>query len=166
MNAFDLSKQEKWLIDYAKNISIPQYNGEIEPSLPANEQQLRNYAQIFYEHFSQIWNKQKKYFTIEIYCNGYVVGMEFIVQSTKPVIEINITRNKNTDDLFKQIKLGEDKITDKFIKQRDIRGFNKNSFYVIKSNQLKNWHQAVACGDLAEFVEAMMHADKIGVSTE
>ena len=56
--------------------------------------------------------------------------------------------------------MGEEKITDSFYKQRDIRGFNESSFYLIKPNQYKNWHPAVAHGDLAEFVEAMLKAEK------
>ena len=54
------------------------------------------------------------------------------------------------------MKLGEEIITNKFYKQRDIRGFNKTSFYIVKSNQYKNWHPAIAQADLHEFIEEIM----------
>ena len=73
---------------------------------------------------------------------------------------IQVYANKKTDELFQLIKFGEEKITDVFYKQRDIRGFNDSSFYIIKLNQYKNWHPAIAHGDLTEFIEAMLQAEK------
>ncbi|MNE72851.1 hypothetical protein D3C80_1688270 [compost metagenome] len=48
--------------------------------------------------------------------------------------------------------------SDLFVRQ-DIRGFNKTSFYVIKPNEVKNWHKAVAFLDLNEFVGAIAKAE-------
>lgn len=43
--------------------------------------------------------------------------------------------------------------------QKDIKGFEKNSFYIIKPNEYKCWHRAMAWYDVAEFKEAIEVAE-------
>jgi hypothetical protein len=57
--------------------------------------------------------------------------------------------------------MGWEEITDQFIIQRDIRGFEKHSFYIIKPNEYKNWHPAVAQADLQEFIKDMLEAAEV-----
>jgi len=161
-DSFELSKVEKSLIDYAINVTIPQINNEAQPIAKITEDQLEQYAQIYINHFSSRWNGNPDFFAVDIYYNNYIVGMNFKVIRSKPKSPVQLYSNTNSDQLFNLIKLGEEKITDRFYKQRDIRGFNKSSFYIIKPNQYKNWHPAVAHGDMAEFIEAMLKADAKG----
>ena len=160
LDSFEFSNMEKTLIDYAIQITIPQINNKIEPVAKTTEVHLKEYAQIFIDHFGSRWNGNSNYFTIDIYYNNYIVAMNFKVIDSKTKQIVQIYPNKRTDELFKLIKIGEEKITDVIYKQRDIRGFNESSFYAIKPNQYKNWHPAIAHGDLAEFVEAMLMAEK------
>lgn len=44
--------------------------------------------------------------------------------------------------------------------QKDLIGFEKTSFYVIKPNEFKNWHPAVAYLDYYEFKDAFLKAGK------
>jgi len=164
LDSFELSNMEKTLLDYAIHITIPQINNKIEPVAKTTEKQLKKYAQIFIDHFGKRWDGNPNYFTIDIYSNNYIVGINIKVVDSKPSRKIRIYPNKKANELFKLIKLGEEKITDIFYKQRDIRGFNESSFYIVKSNQYKNWHPAVAHGDLAEFIEAMFKAEKESLS--
>jgi hypothetical protein len=39
--------------------------------------------------------------------------------------------------------------------QKDIKGFENDGFYVIKPNEYKSWHPALAYLDLSEFIEAL-----------
>ena len=39
--------------------------------------------------------------------------------------------------------------------QKDIKGFEAESFYVIKPNECKNWHPAIAHLDIGEFTDAI-----------
>ena len=160
LDSFELSDIEKSLIDYAVKITIPQINNSNKPISKTTNEQLKQYAIIFFDHFKTRWNGNPDYFEIDIYYNNYVVGVNFKVVNSKPKQNINFYPDKNIDELFQFMKIGEEKITDTFYKQRDIRGFNESSFYVIKPNQYKNWHPAVAHGDLAEFTEAMLNAEK------
>lgn len=160
LESFGLSIIEKSLIDYSINVTIPQINNHNKPIAKTTEKQLKEYAQIFANHFGKRWNGNPEFFEVDIYYNDHIVGINFKVVNSKPKQKIKLFQNKNTDKLLSLIKIGEEKISDRFFKQRDIRGFNKSSFYVIKSNQYKNWHPAVAYGDLSEFVEAMLQAEK------
>jgi len=40
---------------------------------------------------------------------------------------------------------------------RDIKGFGENSFYVIKANEYKNWHRAIARLDISEFMDSLIN---------
>ncbi len=159
LESFKLSNIEKALLDYATIITVSQINNGKRPIAKTTENQLRKYAEIFIEHFGRRWNSNSTFFEIDIYQNEYVVGMNFKVVEKEPSNIINFFKNKNTGELFNLIKIGEEKITDIFFKQRDIRGFNEASFYIVKPNQFKNWHPAIAYGDLSEFVEAMLQAE-------
>lgn len=163
LKSFEVSSFEKRLIDYATEISIPLLNNNEAPVENATEMQLKNYAQIFLDHFGSRWNGNPDFFEIDIYSSPHFVGMNFKVVKEKEkrdkAIEF-IKRSEKTEELFEElynkIKWGEKKYTNKFYQQKDIRGFKKTSFYIIKSNQYKNWHPAVAQADLYEFIEAMM----------
>jgi len=158
LDSFRLTTPEKSLIDYAITITIPQINNQEAPLANPSEKQLVKYAKIFADHFGKRWNKEPTFFEIDIYYNEYIAGMNFKVVKQKPHQIINI-KQENAGDLLKLIKIGEEKITDVFFKQRDIRGFNKTSFYIVKPNQYKNWHEAMAYSDLSEFVDAMLKAE-------
>ena len=69
-----------------------------------------------------------------------------------------ITWESPTDDelLSKLLSLGCEEITKSLFIQKDIRGFERDRFYVIKPNEKKLWHKAVAYLDLEEFVDAIL----------
>ena len=159
LDSFELSDIEKALVDYGIEITIPQINNSNEPISKATREQLTEYAKIFVDNYGERWNGNPDFFEIDIYSNDYIVGMNFKVVSSKPKKVINFSAYKKTDELIQLIKTGEEKITDAFYKQRDIRGFNETSFYVVKPNQYKNWHPAVAHGDLTEFIKAMLNSE-------
>jgi len=160
LNSFNLSEQETLLIDYAVQVTIPQINKSLKPLKSTPKEQLKKYAQIFIDHFSERWNGSENYFSAEIYYDDYVTGINFNVLDAEPQEQIKCYPNKKTEEIFCLLKLGEEKISNLFFKQRDIRGFNETSFYVVKPNQCKNWHPAVAYGDLTEFIDAMLKAER------
>ncbi len=159
LNLFEVSSFEQRLIDYATEISIPLLNNNEAPIKKATEKQLKNYAQIFLDHFGSCWDGNLDFFEIDIYFNNYIAGMNFKVVSKKRKELIEFKKLEDRENLFELMKLGKEKITNNFYQQRDIKGFNKTSFYIVKPNQYKNWHQAVAQTDLHEFVEMMMNAE-------
>lgn len=158
LKSFEVSSFEERLIDYATEISIPlmDKNNKV-PIKNATEIQLKNYAQVFLDHFGSRWNGNPDFFEIDIYSSSHIIGMNFKVVKEKRNKTIELVKNfEKTEELLDLMKLGEKKYTNEFYEQKNIRGFNKTSFYIVKSNQYKNWHPAVAQADLYEFIEAMM----------
>ena len=57
-----------------------------------------------------------------------------------------------------QITDTADKAKNLFIR-KDIKGFEQNSFYIIKPNEYKCWHRAMAWYDVAEFKAEIENAE-------
>lgn len=164
-NAFNLSNTEKDLIDYAINVSIPIWklgdntsNQSIPTALmPVSDAQLKDYANIFVEIFS----KQYKNFNVDIYRTKNCTLMNFKVNSECSNFKINlIPNNNNLDKIFSCIADASiQNVTNEIFIKKDIKGFNDNSFYILKTNELKNWHKAIARLDANDFYNALWEAE-------
>ena len=56
------------------------------------------------------------------------------------------------------VLLSPTKLTEQLFVQKDIRGFEKDYFYIIKPNERRLWHKAIAHIDVNEFADAMFKA--------
>jgi hypothetical protein len=157
---YEIDTAEKNLIDYTFDVSIPLFKGREEPFNPPNENQLREYAQVFLNHFERRINGPNEFFCIEIYNNvDYFVAMNFKIVRRRPQRFIDFIQDEDIDKIIRSLgDISLERMKDMYI-QRDIKGFEKTSFYVIKPNEYKNWHRAIARLDLSEFIDAMMKAD-------
>ncbi len=52
------------------------------------------------------------------------------------------------------------KLSEDIFLQKDVKGFEENFFYIIKPNEYKCWHRAIAHYDLAEFADAIIKAER------
>ena len=160
---------ESALIDYALNISRPlmtkdkadiTLNYLFQP-LKEKDKFLAQYSSLFLNHFNHIFNKNNQKLVVEIKHSDQIIGMFFnLVPLAK---DIRPTSHVKTDGVeFLQIlsSLANEKITDRLFIQKDIRGFENNGFYIIKPNERKLWHKAVAHLDLNEFTDAILTAGK------
>jgi len=117
--------------------------------------QLVNYASVFISEFWQTWNWPKKYFEVDIYLHSDVVWMNFKITNENHKEKINFIDDKEKiADIF-NILIWEERVRDVYI-TKDIRWFHKNSFYIVKLNQYKNWDKAVAYQDMSDFFHAIM----------
>jgi hypothetical protein len=65
--------------------------------------------------------------------------------------------SKSENDLIsKLLSLGYRKITEALFIQKDVRGFERDGFYIVKPNEKKLWHKAIAYLDAEEFADAML----------
>jgi len=160
LKSYEISAIEKRVLDYALEISIPLFNSEEEPRSTCSEAKLSKYAQIFIDYFGKKWSGQNgKYFKIDVYAHDFIVGMKFRVTNKKENCVLNFIKDKDIiGSLSRALDVGAEKITDNFNIQRDIRGFQEDSFYIIKPNEYKNWHPAMAQIDLHEFLQDMLNA--------
>lgn len=159
--SMDVTHFEQKLIDYALNVSVPLFNGKKTPYSSASKLQLEKYAEVFTEHFNTLWSKRNLWVRADVYATKMIVGINFNVVRTKPDLVISFIKDDSViQRLSKAIKLGVDQISERVFVQRDIRGFQEQSFFVAKPNEYKNWHESVASIDLHEFLAEMMSASR------
>ncbi|WP_347173633.1 Eco57I restriction-modification methylase domain-containing protein [Polaribacter uvawellassae] len=168
---------EKDLINYALNVSRYQFQESkqflVSDFTYTNKNHYRNkefvlneYASVYIEEFKEIYKDE--YIQVEVYPLEHFIALNFVFSKTKVNKVINYPKDKkNEADVLKRLanNLSISQITDTkdptknlFI-QKDIKGFEDNSFYIIKPNEYKCWHKAIAWYDVAEFKEAIQEAE-------
>jgi hypothetical protein len=168
--SFSVNDIEQSLLDYANNIAIPlqmRHKGSEQLLSPCKfeDQLLTDYANLFINRFASNFEKIGKKFFVDIWYTEQIVGMFFKVISEseykEPVGWIN--KQKETNGIFQKIiELGVKKITDRLFVQKDIRGFERDSFYVFKPNEKRLWHKAIGHLDVNEFEDAILRAGRDG----
>ena len=164
-NLYQLSDTEKDLIDYTLNISIPlwKYGDNISLSTTpvalknVKEEQLKDYCNIFIEEFEEHY----RYFNIDIYYMKYCTLINFKARENKASEpQIQIIKDAKIDNVLKSIcNCAITDISDDIYIKKDVKGFNENSFYILKTNEYKNWHKAIARLDVNEFSNAIWEAE-------
>ena len=77
-------------------------------------------------------------------------------------MDIKLENKQNESAILKFIaKLGVEKITDQLFVQKDVRGFEKDYFYIFKPNEKRLWHKAIGYIDVNEFADAILKAGRI-----
>lgn len=168
LNLYNLSNQEKSLVDYNSSVTIPLLKGNIQQSnkviskLSYKSDILRDYAQIFIEHFEKRFNSDGNFFEVEIIHSEHTILMKFKVIPEPSKFKNSIEWNKKGNkELLKNIAdLGFEKLSDNLYLQKDIKGFEEDYFYIAKPNQYKSWHPALAHLDLSEFIEAFFKIER------
>lgn len=174
--AFGLSDDELDLIDYALTINrhVVRINStntiskriELLRNCPAfkvikkEDQQLIDYAQVYIDRFAKSFNRNGKRFMVDIHYSEQMIGMFFRVIDEQDFTE-EIPAPKTNDILLAlAAELSSQRITDQLFVQKDVRGFENDFFYVIKPNEKRLWHKAIAHLDVNEFDDAMLRAGR------
>ena len=160
---------ESDLIDYALSVDrimITGNNKEKESLFSAlifKDTILENYAQLFLNRFQSNLSTDSRKFIIEIWYTQQIIGMFFKVISVQEYTDDIVWISKQNNDfeiLSFLIKIGSKKITDKLFVQKDIRGFEKDFFYIFKPNEKRLWHKAIGHLDVNEFSDAILRAGR------
>lgn len=170
---YQITGYEKDLIDYVLNVSRYQFQ-ESKQHLVSNfnnddhrnrKSVLKRYAEVYIQEFEKIYDDE--YLQVEVYSLDYFIAMNFVFLNEKPSEKIIYPDKKTEKEVLNSLanSLSISQITDAknseqnlFI-QKDIKGFEKNSFYIIKPTEYKCWHRAMAWYDVAEFKEAIQKAE-------
>jgi hypothetical protein len=171
LKIYHITGPEKALIDYAHEISIPLIQrrdknrifGALNLQNQAHKDYLAAYARIFIEHYNHIYNSDNHYFEVEVWHSNYMIGMYFkiISQPSEAENQIIWKKDENTDNLLKKFAaISISNRSQNLFVQKDIKGFEENAFYVVKPNEYKCWHRAMAYLDLSEFMKAIMDSAK------
>lgn len=162
-----LDKKDYSLIDYALNVNRPiitknkvELDKLFQP-IHFNELYLESYAQLFIERFSPSLNTEKQQFVVEICHSNQIIGMFFKVVPKDNNQQSIVWENKAKEKLLSRaIELSSQKITDKLFVQKDLRGFEKDFFYIFKPNEKRLWHKAIGYQDVDEFMDAILRTNR------
>jgi len=163
---FDCSQLELDLIDYATNVSIPiaikakGYERAFQP-IKKDDALLTNYAQVYINRYSKSFNRNGKRFMVDIHYSEQIIGMFFRVIDEKDFTKEILVSQTDDNLLALATKLSSQRITDQLFVQKDIRGFEKEFFYIFKPNEKRLWHKAIAHLDVNEFDDAMLRAGRV-----
>jgi hypothetical protein len=161
LEKLNCSDSEKDLIDYAEKISIPLATKprgyeKIFSAIKLNDSWLKDYAQVYIDRFAKSFNRNGKRFVVEVLYSQQYIGMLFKIIEDKDFVN-EITFSKCDNPLLSTaINLSSIRITDQLFVQKDIRGFEKDFFYVFKPNEKRLWHKAISHLDVNEFSDAML----------
>lgn len=163
---YGISDSELSLIDFALNISIPILLRESESEIfkplkinnPIAKTYLNEYTDIVKEFFKSRFSKISKSLNSKIRITDNFIRIDFIISEIESLdTEFSFVKNDDLNDLLGD--LGIYKVSKDLYFQQDVRGFTDISFYVIKPNEKKVWHSAVAYLDALEFEEELINAE-------
>jgi SAM-dependent methyltransferase len=162
-NNLNLTEIEESLIKFSSDINRTLITGDVPrknklfSSLPYMDEELNVYASLFIDKFKKL-NTDDEEFSIEIWHTNQIIGMMFkmIPKSTAPQIEWKNKQNEDLEILTFLTTIGAEKITDTLFVQKDIRGFEKDYFYLFKPNERRLWHKAIGYLDVSEFADAIL----------
>ena len=163
---YKCSSVELDLIDYALKVSIPMavksvgYEKLFSP-LKNRDAVLMQYARVYIDRFANAFKRVRKQFYVEIIHTPEVIGMLFKVRDEEGPVNKQVSfveKGISSATLSTLIGLSSTKITEQLFVQKDIRGFESDYFYIIKPNEKRLWHRAIAHLDINEFAEAMLKA--------
>ncbi len=122
---------------------------------------MSNYAQVYIDRFAKSFNRDGKHFMVDIHYSEQIIGMFFRIIDEKDFTEEIPTPQTDNKLLALATNLSSQRITDQLFVQKDLRGFERDFFYIIKPNERRLWHRAIAHMDVNEFDDAMLRAGRI-----
>lgn len=166
--SFDFSDQELHLMDYANDMVIPmimRHEGheQIFKPLKFKSQLIQDYIDLFFETFNNVYERIDQRLMVTVRHTNQIIGLFFKVSRSNNTASINWVEANNNDIIQLLSSIGTEKITDRLFVQKDVRGFEKDGFYIIKPNEQRLWHKAIAHLDINEFVDAVLVAGKKSV---
>lgn len=166
---YNLSDTEKDLIAYAQEITIPVLQAKnkkykevyedvrlYKPYKAIEKIELENYINIYKEHFEKFHSGGANgHFNVRVFQSKNIIAIEFYIDKLKHKNEW-INEPDTTKTMEKLASLGFQKISNDLFIQKDTKTLNRDSFSVVKLNQYKYWHKAIARLDVIELTEAMI----------
>lgn len=159
---YKLDDEEQALIDYSMSVSIPLLLREKDSLVfkPLNfnnvndESYIEDYIKVFNTFFKSRFEKIGKFLQVKVTYSNEFVRIDFVIAPQESDI---IKQFKSNDDLLGD--LGIYKVCKNLYYQQDVRGFTPSSFYLVKPNERKVWHKALAYLDSMEFEEEIVKAE-------
>ena len=149
-------------IDYVLKVQIPLIVNadKILPYQAVEKKDLIKYVETFINYFGGIYYKVNKYVKIIIYpkvMKRFSI-FELIICDEEPIERIAIMEDvAYNKELMTRFMIN--KTNDMFYQIKEVTNFEEQSFFIIKTNEYKNWHPAIAQIDLSEVIDEMLSGD-------
>lgn len=151
-----INEVERAIIDYACTYSIPISKGErstiVLRDTDTDKAYIKEYANVFIERFRGQFGSGM-YLNYECKVSRFCIMLRFFVEDIEKQPVFSVVPLANLDKLM--LSLSSKKISDNLYLRKDIRGFERYGFYVIKPTEKRLWHKAVAYVDAQEFADSM-----------
>lgn len=152
-----LNDTEKALLDYGYHYSVPLSTGESKGSYVVNNKEgqnyIKRYAEVFIDRFKGQFG-EGVYISFECKMASSHVLLRFTVgqEEREPVFK------KGTIEAIERflLSLSVQRISEGLYLRKDVRGFEKEGFYIVKPAERRLWHSAVAYVDVQEFADALL----------
>jgi hypothetical protein len=162
---YKINDQESALIDFALEISLPillrEHLSDIFKPIDIEDDEdkkyLKNYIKIILLSFKQRFKSIGMILNATLKISDYFIRIDFYIASNHHEAQIFKVANDNLDLLIGDLGIYE--VCRQLYFQQDVRGFTDDSFYIIKPNEKKLWHKAVAYLDALEFEEEITKAE-------
>lgn len=168
--AYCENEYERDLIDYALKVSRFQFQEsrqeKVLKKVNSDQDFLTKYVEVFLSEFQNIYPSEKV--RVEIYPLQHFIAINFKFVSNDSNTGSQIEVVNSLSDEKKVLLAISQRLTiwdltnntDKNLYvQKDIKGFERDSFYIIKPNELKSWHRAIAWIDVAEVKDLIEKAE-------
>ncbi len=160
---YQIRGYEKDLIDYVLDVSRYQFQeskqNKILRKISNNDNTIKAYIDVFFSELEPIYSDE--FISVEVYNLDHFIALNFVFSNEKPINRIVDGKGKDEKIVLEKIAktASISQISKDIFIQKDIKGFEENSFYIIKPNEYKCWHRAMAWYDVAEIKEAIQTAE-------
>lgn len=171
---FDIQGYEQDVIDYVLDVSRYQFQeskqNKFTRRVNNDEPLLTKYAEVFLQELQHVYDEE--HISVEVYHLNHFIAMNFVfgdndAADNQPNNPVFISHSSDEKEILQRIAsslsiskfMSSTDPTKNIYVQKDIKGFEENSFYIIKPNEYKCWHRAMAWYDVAEIKEAIEQAE-------
>lgn len=152
-----VTREEQSLIDYAVKFSIPLAAGNPMTMPVRNDKKgrkhIENYANVFVKRFNGQFG-DGMYLNCFCSISDTHVVLRFKVENEQKPLQYERRTHASLETFL--LSMSTEQVTVKLYLRKDIRGFEKDGFYIIKPCEQRLWHPAVAYVDVQEFVDALL----------
>lgn len=145
-------------IKYALDIQIPILCNNMYAYNKVSNVQLEQYANVFIKSWSHRFEVEQLFVQTKFYpdIKNRFTAFELIITDKKPKDEVAFMDDYNEVDLLTKFMIT--KANDLFYQTKNIIEFDENSFFIVKTNDMKNWHPAIAIMDSSEILNTIFLA--------
>lgn len=158
ISALKMNEREMAAFEYAMLMARPIITSnqmDVNCLLPLNlgdvsaRSFLNQYIKVFQQRFAPAFEASGLFLSSQVLWSREMIGVFFKV-GEKPVKtdgEKQWIAEKNSKLMDLLVKLSKSRVSPTLVYQRDVVGFEKDGFYVIKTNEARLWHRSIAYQD-------------------